>query len=75
MRSCSGSDSSANLGENLLRYCTMPREVCRSFRHAGFGILVMALIFALLGLHPLVVYILPKIQLLSVCIQFFHNSV
>ena len=45
----------AILGENLLRYCTIPRKVCRSFRVVGFGISPMALTFAVLGLHPCVV--------------------
>ena len=55
IRSRKGSVSSAILGENLLKYCTMPQKVCRSFRFSGLGISVIALTFVSLGLCPCVV--------------------
>ena len=58
--SCRGSVSSAIQGENLLKYCIMPRKVCRSFRFSGLGISVIALTFESMGLHPCVVYVSPK---------------
>ena len=73
MRSCYGPTISAILGENSLRYCTILRKVCRSFRHVGFSISVIALTFVSLGLHPCVVYISPN-NSTSLCLYWILSN-